>query len=78
MFPALGEKVYGKPLVYLDNAATTQRPLSVVEKWRRMALERNANIHRAVHFLSSEATAEYEKRLKKPFQINLQHIQQHM
>ncbi len=60
MFPALGEKVYGKPLVYLDNAATTQRPLSVVEKWRRMALERNANIHRAVHFLSSEATAEYE------------------
>ena len=60
MFPALGEKVYGKPLVYLDNAATTQRPLSVVEKWRWMALERNANIHRAVHFLSSEATAEYE------------------
>ena len=60
MFPALGEKVYGKPLVYLDNAATTQRPLSVVEKWQRMALERNANIHRAVHFLSSEATAEYE------------------
>ena len=60
MFPALGEKVYGKPLVYLDNAATTQRPLFVVEKWRQMALERNANIHRAVHFLSSEATAEYE------------------
>ena len=60
MFPALSEKVYGKPLVYLDNAATTQRPLSVVEKWRWMALERNANIHRAVHFLSSEATAEYE------------------
>ena len=60
MFPALGEKVYGKPLVYLDNAATSQRPEAVIRKWDEMALRCNANIHRAVHFLSSKATAEYE------------------
>ena len=60
MFPALGEKVYGKPLVYLDNAATSQRPEAVIRKWEEMALRCNANIHRAVHFLSSKATAEYE------------------
>ena len=60
MFPALGEKVYGRPLVYLDNAATSQRPEVVIRKWEDMALRSNANIHRAVHFLSSKATEEYE------------------
>lgn len=60
MFPALDEKVYGKPLVYLDNAATSQRPEAVIRKWEEMALRSNANIHRAVHFLSSKATEEYE------------------
>ena len=60
MFPALGEKVYGRPLVYLDNAATSQRPEAVIRKWEDMALRSNANIHRAVHFLSSKATEEYE------------------
>ena len=60
MFPALDEKVYGKPLVYLDNAATSQRPEAVIRKWEEMAYRSNANIHRAVHFLSSKATAEYE------------------
>ncbi len=59
-FPILGEKVYGRPLVYLDNAATSQRPLSVVEKWEQITLKSNANLHRAVHKLAADATAEYE------------------
>ena len=59
-FPILGEKVYGRPLVYLDNAATSQRPLSVVEKWEQFTLKSNANLHRAVHKLAADATAEYE------------------
>ena len=61
LFPALGEKVYGKPLVYLDNAATSQRPLAVLEKERTLALRSNANIHRAVHKLAADATEEYER-----------------
>ena len=60
MVPALGAKVYGKPLVYFDNAATAQRPDTVVKKWNEMVLGSNANIHRAVHRLAVEATDEYE------------------
>ena len=60
-FPALAQTVYGKPLVYLDNAATAQRPLSVLEKERRLASTVNGNIHRAVHKLAVDATEEYEK-----------------
>ena len=60
-FPALGQTVYGKPLVYLDNAATAQRPLCVLEKERQLASAANANIHRAVHKLAVDATEEYEK-----------------
>lgn len=60
MFPALSEKVYGKDLVYLDNAATSQRPQAVVDKWEQMSTHTNANIHRAVHALSVKATEEYE------------------
>ena len=59
-FPELGERVYGKPLVYLDNAATSQRPLSVVQKWTEMSTKYNANLHRAVHHLAALATDEYE------------------
>ena len=59
-FPILARTVYGKPLVYLDNAASAQRPLSVVDAQRQLALQSNANIHRAVHALSSEATTAYE------------------
>ena len=61
LFPALGEKVYGKPLVYLDNAATSQRPFSVLERERALALQSNANIHRAVHKLAVDATEEFER-----------------
>ena len=60
-FPALAQTVYGKPLVYLDNAATAQRPLAVLEKQRALASTSNANIHRAVHKLAVDATEEYEK-----------------
>ena len=59
-FPELGERVYGKPLVYLDNAATAQRPLSVIRKWTEMSEKYNANLHRAVHRIADLATAEYE------------------
>ena len=60
-FPALARKVYGKDLVYLDNAATVQRPRSVMDEWEHMTMESNANIHRAVHLLSDEATRSYEQ-----------------
>ena len=59
-FPILSRTVYGKPLVYLDNAATTQRPRCVVDLFSKLSLESNANIHRSVHRLSSEATSSYE------------------
>lgn len=59
-FPSLTQTVYGRPLVYLDNAATSLRPQCVVDKWVEMATEKNANIHRAVHRLAVDATEEYE------------------
>ena len=59
-FPELGERVYGKPLVYLDNAATSQRPRSVIRKWTEMSEKYNANLHRAVHRIADLATVEYE------------------
>ncbi len=60
-FPILSRSVYGKPLVYLDNAASAQRPLSVVDLQRSLALEANGNIHRAVHALATEATSAFEE-----------------
>ena len=59
-FPVLSREVYGKKLVYLDNAATTQKPLAVIEKVSDYYMTGNANIHRGVHFLSQEATEAYE------------------
>ena len=61
MFPALSRKVYGKDLVYFDNAATSQRVQSVLDEWNRVSSESNANIHRAVHRLADEATQAYEQ-----------------
>lgn len=62
LFPILGEtKVNGRPLVYFDNAATSQRPAAVVDRISHMSLHGNANIHRAVHTLSSIATDAYEE-----------------
>jgi len=59
-FPGLSGTVYGKPLVYLDNAATIQRPVSVIDKWTDLTVHHNANLHRAVHKTAAEATEEYE------------------
>lgn len=59
-FPILSRSVYGKPLVYLDNAATTQKPRSVVESISNEYYSVNANVHRGVHFLSQQATALHE------------------
>ncbi len=59
-FPILSRKVYGKPLVYLDNAATTQKPKCVVDKIEKMYFTLNANIHRGVHYLSQQATEAHE------------------
>ena len=64
-FPILKEKVHGKPLVYLDNAATTQKPLSVIETLDTYYRKYNSNIHRGLHLLSEKATEAYEgARLK--------------
>ncbi len=60
LFPQLNEKVYNKPLVYLDNAATSMRPQSVIDKWNEMSAHYNSNLHRAVHYLAGVATEEYE------------------
>ncbi|MEM9157660.1 MAG: cysteine desulfurase [Verrucomicrobiota bacterium] len=59
-FPILNQKVHGKPLIYLDNAASTQKPQSVIDGITRYYTSENANIHRGVHLLSTEATAAYE------------------
>src|SRR2546427_780079 len=59
-FPILKQKVHGKPLVYLDNAATSQKPVTVIEAEERFYREYNSNIHRGVHQLSERATKAYE------------------
>lgn len=59
-FPILGQQVHGKPLIYLDNAATAQKPKQVIEAIDTYYRETNSNIHRGVHSLSEKATAEYE------------------
>ncbi len=60
-FPILSRKVHGKPLVYLDNAATTQKPLCVLDAMRNEYLNENANVHRGVHYLSVQATELHEQ-----------------
>ena len=59
-FPILGRSVRGQPLTYLDNAATSQKPLVVIKALERYYSEQNANVHRGVHLLSEEATTAYE------------------
>jgi len=68
-FPILEQSVHGKPLVYLDNAATTQKPQRVIEAVRRYYSEDNSNVHRGVHELSQRATEDYEgaRRTVKEF-----------
>ncbi|MBI3036359.1 cysteine desulfurase [Candidatus Woesearchaeota archaeon] len=64
-FPILKRKVYGKPLVYLDNAATTQKPVQVIQAMNYYYENYNSNVHRAVHKLSQEATVEYDEAHEK-------------
>ena len=64
-FPILSREVYGQPLVYLDNAATTQKPLCVLDAMREEYLNVNANVHRGVHYLSQQATDLHEAAREK-------------
>jgi cysteine desulfurase/selenocysteine lyase len=64
-FPILEMKVYGKPLVYFDNGATTQKPRCVIDAVNEVFTSYNANIHRGVHSLSDRASDEYEKAREK-------------
>ncbi|MET0644715.1 MAG: aminotransferase class V-fold PLP-dependent enzyme, partial [Candidatus Binatia bacterium] len=64
-FPILKQKVHGKPLVYLDNGATSQKPQSVIDALNRYYSTENSNIHRGVHCLSERATAAYEAARQK-------------
>lgn len=64
-FPILTQKVNNKPLVYLDNAATSQKPISVLQSWERYYSEINANVHRGIHTLSQLATEEMELSRRK-------------
>ncbi len=64
-FPILSSQVYGKPLVYLDNGATTQKPQCVIDKLSEGYLHHNANVHRGVHFLSQDATDLHENARRR-------------
>ena len=59
-FPILSRQVYGRPLIYLDNAATTQKPRAVVDAISEEYYNTNANVHRGVHYLSQQATELHE------------------
>ncbi len=65
LFPILQTKINEKPLVYLDNAATSQKPISVIETWEKYYKTLNANVHRGIHTLSQQATEEMESSRKK-------------
>lgn len=69
-FPILNQKVNGKPLVYFDNGATSQKPQVVIDAIAKYYQQTNANIHRGVHYLSQKATDEYEQARQK--------VQQHL
>ena len=76
-FPILSRDVYGKPLIYLDNAATTQKPLSVLDAMRDEYLNVNANVHRGVHYLSQQATDLHEAARERVRQfINAKKIEE--
>jgi cysteine desulfurase/selenocysteine lyase len=70
-FPILGERAYGKPLIYLDNAASSQKPKAVIDALVRYYTTTNANVHRGVHFLSQKASQEFDEvRLRLRDYIN--------
>ena len=64
-FPNLNTQVHGKPLIYLDNAATTFKPASVIEAVDNYYRNDSSNVHRGVHYLSEQATAQFEETRRK-------------
>ena len=64
-FPILQQRVNGRPLVWLDNAATTQKPQSVIDRISQFYAAENSNIHRAAHALAARATDAYEARARR-------------
>ena len=64
-FPILGREIYGKPLIYFDNAATSQHPQCVIDRISESYCRVNANVHRGVHTLSQEATEAHENARKR-------------
>ena len=60
-FPILDMKIHGKPLIYFDNGATSQKPTQVISRINRYYENENANVHRGVHYLSDQATQAYEE-----------------
>jgi len=76
-FPVLGQKIYGKPLVYFDNAATTQKPKAVIDITNKLYSEDNSNVHRGIHYLSSQITKMYESaREKARSYLNARHTRE--
>ena len=74
-FPILDQIVNDEPLVYLDNAATTQKPLAVLETINRYYKQDNANVHRGVHTLAERATASYVALVKPFVSLSMQALQ---
>ena len=68
-FPILNEKVNGKELVYLDSAATSQKPLCVLETLKNYYSKHNSNVHRGVHYLAEQATEAFEQSRQKVAQF---------
>ncbi|MBS3806360.1 MAG: cysteine desulfurase [Bacteroidales bacterium] len=76
-FPILNQYVHNKPLSYLDNAATTQKPQTVIDRVHKIYARQNSNIHRGVHFLSNQLTEEYEQAREQVRQfINAKHARE--
>src|SRR6056297_2076835 len=76
-FPILNQYVHNKPLIYLDNAATTQKPQVVIDRVNRIYTQQNSNIHRGVHYLSNKLTEEYEQARERVRQfIHAQHARE--
>ena len=73
-FPVLDQKVHGKPLVYFDNAATSQKPRQVIEALNDYYRRYNANVHRGIHALAERATREYELARHSVAKIGRAHV----
>ena len=77
-FPILAREVYGRPLVYLDNAATTQKPKAVIDAIADEYCSVNANVHRGVHFLSQEATTLHEMHARRCAALSMRAVRRRL